>query len=579
MQNDDTAGWGSDVIAQTVQMLGYEHLALVPGSSFRGLHDSIVNYLGNKNPKLIMCLHELQAVLIAVGYARATDQPMAVALHANVGLMNGTMGIFEGWCERRPMLIFGATGPVDAHARRPWIDWVHTARDQAAMIRPYIKWDDLPASAEAAVEAVLRADQITRAEPRGPVYVCLDAGMQEARLDRKVNVPPVERYKPAPAPAAPAETVEQVVALLHTAKRPAILFGRGARGRAEWDARIALAEATGALALSTTHNASNFPTTHPSHVLAPIGEHATGQEGQVLADCDLLVSLDWHDLAGFLSARGKGYQTQTPADATIVHCSLDALLANGWSMDHQALPAVDVPVMASPDRFIGQLLDAIGDAPMPARLPDLPHWTDEARAKSATLREENLRVFDLSFMVSDFSKGRDVTLARTPFGWSQLACDYTDPMAFLGKDAGGTVGSGPGHIVGAALALKDSGRLVIGIIGDGDFAMGNQALWTASHMELPMMIIVANNHSYFNDEVHQERVARARNRPVENKWIGQRIEPAVDNCAMARAQGFHAFGPVQTASEFRMRLEEAARIVEDGGRVLIDVQVVGGYGE
>lgn len=579
MQKDDNARWGSDVIAETIRDLGYEHVALVPGSSFRGLHDSIVNHLGNSDPRLVMCLHELQAVLIAVGYARTTDQPMAVALHANVGLMNGTMGIFEGWCERRPMLIIGATGPVDAHARRPWIDWVHTAKDQASMIRAYVKWDDQPASAEAAVEAVLRADQITRSEPFGPVYVCLDAGMQEARLDREVHVPPVARYRPAPAPAAPAESVAQVLDLLRRAKRPAILFGRGARGQAEWDARVALTEATGALALSTTHNPSNFPTTHPSHLLAPMGEHADEQEGEVLAECDLLLGFDWHDLAGFLKARGGGYQTQTPVDATVVHCSLDSLLANGWSMDHQALAAVDVPIMAAPDRFIRQLLDALGDERLPARLPDLPHWTEAAKAKRETLREENLRVFDLSFMVSDFAKTRPVTLARTPFGWSQLACDHHDPMDFLGKDAGGTVGSGPGHTVGAALALKGSGRLVIGIIGDGDFAMGNQALWTASHMDLPMMLIIANNHSYFNDERHQEHVARDRGRPVGNKWIGQRIDPAVDNCAMARAQGFEAFGPVTTASEFRQRLEEGARIVEAGGRVLIDVQVVGGYGE
>lgn len=579
MQTNANTRWGSDVIAETIRDLGYRHIALVPGSSFRGLHDSIVNYLGNTDPQLVMCLHELQAVLIAVGYARAADAPMAVALHANVGLMNGTMGIFEGWCERRPMMVIGATGPVDSHARRPWIDWVHTARDQASMIRGFVKWDDQPASAEAAVEAVLRADQITRAEPWGPVYVCLDAGMQEAQLDHVVHVPPVARYRPAPPPAAPAETVAQVLDLLRKAKRPAILFGRGGRGQAEWEARVALAEATGALALSTTHNPSNFPTTHPAHLLAPIGEHATDEEAALLADCDLLLSLDWHDLAGFLKARGSGYQTQTPAGTTIVHCSLDSLLANGWSMDHQALPAVDVPVMAAPDQFIRQLLDALGAERLPARLPDLPHWTAAARAKRATLREENLRVFDLSFMVSDFAKSRPVTLARTPFGWAQLACDHYGPLDFLGKDAGGTVGSGPGHTVGAALALKDSGRLVIGIIGDGDFAMGNQALWTASHMDLPMMIIVANNHSYFNDEVHQERVARARSRPVENKWIGQRIEPAVDNCAMARAQGFDAFGPVTTASEFRARLEEGARLVEAGGRVLIDVQVVGGYGE
>lgn len=575
----NAARWGSDPIAETIRALGYRHVALVPGSSFRGLHDSIVNHLGNRDPQLVMTLHEVQAVLIAAGYARATDEPMAVALHSNVGLMQGTMGIFEAWCDRRPMLVIGATGPLDAVERRPWIDWIHTARDQAAMIRNYVKWDDLPGSAAAAVESVLRANQIARTEPRGPVYVCLDAGMQEARLDHRVQVPPIVRYAAPAAPAAPAAIVAEALRLLRAARRPLLLVGRGGRSDGVFAARQRLAERLGALVLSTTHNATNFPTTHPQHLLAPVGERPDPAEVRAVGDADVILSLDWHDLAGFLTARADGYQTQTPVAATVIHCSLDALVANGWSMDHQALPAVDLPVLAGPDVFVGQLLDALGDDRMPQRLPDVAHWTQAAQAKRASLRSENLRVFDLSFIVADHFAGQPVTYARLPFGWAALASAFDHPLAFLGKDAGGTVGSGPGHTVGTALALKDSGRMTVGIIGDGDFAMGSQALWTASHMDLPMLMIVANNQSYFNDEVHQERVARQRDRPVENKWIGQRIAPAVDNCAVARGMGFQAIGPVRSAAEVRAALAQASDIVAGGGRVVIDVQVVGGYGE
>ena len=133
----------------------------MPGASYRGFHDSIVNYLGNSNPQMVICLHEEHAVSIADGYGKVTEEPMAVALHANVGLMHATMPIFNAWCDRTPMIIFGANGPVDAHRRRPWIDWIHTAKDQASMIRNYTKWDDQPASPQAAVESVLRANQIT----------------------------------------------------------------------------------------------------------------------------------------------------------------------------------------------------------------------------------------------------------------------------------------------------------------------------------------------------------------------------------------------------------------------------------
>ncbi len=111
------------------------YIALNPGASYRGLHDSIVNYLGNKNPEMLLCLHEEHAIHIAQGYAKVTDKPMACAVHSNVGLMHATMAIFNAWCDRMPMVIMGATGPVDADMRRPWIDWIHTSRDQAAMIR------------------------------------------------------------------------------------------------------------------------------------------------------------------------------------------------------------------------------------------------------------------------------------------------------------------------------------------------------------------------------------------------------------------------------------------------------------
>ena len=174
--------WGSDVVAEITRRLNLKYIALVPGASYRGFHDSIVNYLGNRNPQMVICLHEEHAVSIADGYGKVSEEPMAVALHSNVGLMHASMPIFNAWCDRTPMVIFGATGPVDAHRRRPWIDWIHTSKDQASMIRNYTKWDDQPASPQAAVESVLRANQITRSRPYGPVYICLDAGLQESSL-------------------------------------------------------------------------------------------------------------------------------------------------------------------------------------------------------------------------------------------------------------------------------------------------------------------------------------------------------------------------------------------------------------
>src|SRR5262249_3749611 len=138
--------YGSDVAAEALRDLNVPYIALNPGASFRGLHDSIVNYLGNSKPQMLLCLHEESAVGIAHGYAKVTDKAMAVAVHSNVGLMHASMAIFNAWCDRLPVVVLGATGPVDAAKRRPWIDWIHTSRDQGALVRHYTKWDDQPAS-------------------------------------------------------------------------------------------------------------------------------------------------------------------------------------------------------------------------------------------------------------------------------------------------------------------------------------------------------------------------------------------------------------------------------------------------
>jgi len=192
--------WGSDVVAEVLRDLAIPYVALNPGASYRGLHDSLVNHLGNRQPQMLLVLHEEHAVAIGHGYAKVTGQPLAAVLHSNVGLMHGTMAIFNAWCDRLPVIVLGATGPVDAVKRRPWIDWIHTARDQGALVRPYTKWDDQPASAGAAQEALVRAYQIACTAPRGPVYINLDASIQEEALASPPARWPVERYAPPPAP-------------------------------------------------------------------------------------------------------------------------------------------------------------------------------------------------------------------------------------------------------------------------------------------------------------------------------------------------------------------------------------------
>jgi thiamine pyrophosphate-dependent acetolactate synthase large subunit-like protein len=575
--------WGSDVVAEVTRRLDLKYIALVPGASYRGFHDSIVNYLGNDNPQMVICLHEEHAVSIADGYGKVTEEPMAVALHANVGLMHASMPIFNAWCDRTPMVIFGATGPVDAHRRRPWIDWIHTSKDQASIIRDYTKWDDQPASPQAAVESVLRANQIARSVPYGPVYICLDAGLQEAPLAEGVAIPDAARFAPPPPPAAPRESVLKVLEAIDKAKFPLVLMGRVSRKQADWDRRVRFAEAIGAAVLTSSNDPAAFPTTHPLHFAAPCLRPSKAATA-LIEKADLILSLDWLDLAGVFRLSLGTAQTQVPADKTIIHCSVDSIRTNGWSMDHQALAAVDIPIFAEPDQFVAQMLDEMEIKKIPKaktrpEMKSLAHWK-AGTGKSPANPGQPMSLWDMAMTVRDFAKKQPVTFARLPIGWPGEAYEFDGPLSFMGNDGGGAVGTGPGHTIGAALALKDAGRLTIGVLGDGDYLMGVNALWTASRMEIPMMIVVADNRSYYNDEMHQERVAQARSRPVQNRWIGQRIDdPRVDLVAMARAQGFESEDPVSTTEALAKALQRGAEVVAKGGRYFIDSVITPGYAD
>src|SRR5262245_10865932 len=220
LANETGDYWGSDAMALMMREIGLPFVALNPGASYRGLHDSLVNLLGNADPQMLLCLHEEHAVAMAHGYAKVTGKPMGAIVHSNVGLMHATMAIFNAWCDRAPVVVFGATGPVDAAQRRPWIDWIHTAQDQGALIRHYTKWDDQPASVAAAAESILRAHRMATTAPCGPVYICLDAALQESRLGELPPLPNAERSRP-PRPIAPdPAALPAAASRLQRAERP-----------------------------------------------------------------------------------------------------------------------------------------------------------------------------------------------------------------------------------------------------------------------------------------------------------------------------------------------------------------------
>ena len=480
------AVFGSDVIAGTLRALDIAYIALNPGASYRGLHDSLVNYLGNKAPQMVLCLHDENAASIAQGYWKASNKLMAVGLHSNVGLMHASMPIFNAWCDRTPMLILGATGPWDAAKRRPWIDWIHTCSDQAALVRNFTKWDNQPGSVTAAVEALLRGAQLAETAPRAPVYVNLDVSIQEEKLETAPAIPDVRRFAPPP-PVQPGDAgIEAAAKLLSTAKNPVLLAGRGSRSLDAWNARVALAEKLDMRVLTQIKLAAAFPTDHRLHA-APPANRLVPEARKVLAGADVVLALEWLDLAGAL----KQAYGDKPVTAKIINVSCDTHL---------------------------------------------------------------------------------------PLGWSGAYTHFRHPLDYLGFDGGGGVGAGPGLTIGAALALKGSGRIPIGLMGDGNFLMGNTAVWTATHYQIPCLMIICNNRSFFNDERHQGHVAEYRGRPAENAWIGQKIiDPDIDIAAMARAQGAEGIGPVTRMADMQPAIERGIAVVRAGGVCVIDARVLPGY--
>src|SRR3984893_18380220 len=560
--------WGSDAVALMLRELDIPYVALNPGASYRGLHDSLVNLLGNRDPQMLLCLHEEHAVAMAHGYAKVTGRPMGAIVHSNVGLMHATMAIFNAWCDRAPVVVLGATGPVDAAKRRPWIDGIHPAQDQGALVRNFTKWDDQPASVPAAAESLLRAHRMTVTPPCGPVYICLDAALQESRLGALPPLPSADRFRPPRPIAADPAALQEAAAMLQQGERPLILAGRMARGDNEWQRRIKLAETLGAVVLSDPKTGATFPSAHPLQG-PPAGNQPSDASCEWRRAADVVRGLDWVDLAGIL----KTAWGAEPVGSKVISASLDHLVHNGWSMDYQGLAPVDLHLAVMPDTAVEALLPLLQ-----SRRPGWPDRKPTPRPELPALGGDTIAPLMLAAALREAVGGRPTTMIRTPLAWIGNSWEIGHPLDTLGGDGGGGIGGGPGMAVGAALALRDSGRLPIAVLGDGDFLMGCTAIWTAAHYHIPLLVIVSNNNSFFNDELHQDRMARQRSRPVANRWIGQRIaDPEPDLATLARGQGAEGFGPIRRPDELLRALRAGIDCVAGGGVAIVDVRVEPGY--
>lgn len=576
--------YGSDVVVDLLKAFDVEYVSLNPGATFRGLHDSLVNYGGNHRPEIITCTHEESAVALAHGYARAKGKPMASAVHNIVGLQHATMAIYNAWCDRAPVIVMGGTGPMDTANRRPWIDWVHTALVQGNIVRDFVKWDDQPGSVAAVPESFIRAYRLATTPPMGPVYICYDSDVQEKKLNGEVPFSSLDRYPAALPIQAPEEGFATTVRWLLESQAPVIVADWVGRGEAGFQALAELAELL-AIPVFDQNGRLNFSASHPLNL--------TGMEEKVLGRTDLLLVLDVPDLEGATSKRAqeKGRRRAIPLlspKAKIVNVGLDELMVRSWSHDFNKLREADLSMLADTSVFLPELVRRIkGEIKaLEKKASDIEkrrtEWSKLSAEREETRKQQTQIHWDdkpisanrLYTEVANVLKNEDWVLTHaTSSGREKFFLRPTKFNQALGKYKGGGLGYGLPASLGAALAHRGSGKLCVDLQPDGDLLFTVSSLWTAAHHKIPLLIIVFNNRAYYNDEEHQERMALLRGRPVENKVIGIRIEePNVDFGAMARTYGVWGVGPITEPKDITKALREAIKVVKEEGKpALVDV--------
>ena len=573
------AQYGSDLMVEMLRELGIKYIALNPGASYRGLHDSIVNFESGKGPEILMCTHEEIAVALANGYARATGDIMATGLHNVVGLQHASMAIFNAWCDRTPILNLGGGGPQDATHRRS-TDWVHTALVQGNAVREYVKHDDQPNSVDAVPESFLRAYRIAMTEPRGPVYICLDTDVQEEKISRPMVVPHAQLFRAPAGAAANPESLRQASRLLAEAEWPVIVAGELGRNPKALPALLDVAEELGAAVIDSDGRYA-FPSTHPLNL--------TNAREEALRNADVVLALDVPSLGVPLgpSVRERGnFAPVISPSCKVIHITMLDLERQSWVSDAMWLLPVHVPIAADTSVALPQLLEQLRERmksntdatrQVRDRRTKVEAIYNQARKKSQEWIEKtwNEKPISQARFFGEINKrvqGKAWALVSAHGRRWREAIEVTEPAHGIGGGRGGGVGYGLPSSIGAALGHKESGRLCVSIIGDGDFLMTSNALWTAAKYQIPLLVLVMNNRSYYNDEEHQERMAKWRQRPVENKGIGIRIEePAPDLAAISRALSVEAYGPITEPDQLGSTLDKAIALVEQGKPVVVDI--------
>jgi acetolactate synthase-1/2/3 large subunit len=553
-----------------MQKYGIRYAPTNLGATFRGLLDSIINFGANEMPEVIECLHEEIAVSIAHGYAKVTDTPLVALVHNVVGTLHATMAIYDAYAGKAPIIILSGTGPMSLTLRRPRIDWVHTALVQGNLVRDYVKWDDQPHDPQSFPESFVRAYRVAMTEPKGPVYLALDAAWQEAKLDEPVVLPDITKHAVPTAPQADPQAIAQIGQMLAGADSPVILAGRFGRNHAAVPLLVELAEA-GGIPVIDGGGALNFPNTHPLD--------ATGTDLLSTSDFVLLLDVDQPDATLTDYHRYTREQwSRIREDAKVVSIGVSDTWIRSTMMDFGRLYPLDLAVTADSALAIPEITAQLhqslnGKASAADMISARQERVREASARAKTAFEERAsRDFDakpisysrMAYELWQCIKDEPEWIASAGGDVFRRQWQMDRPGSVAGGGGAGALGTGLPKMVGIGLAAKERGGFAVGFNGDGDLFYVPTTIWTAVHHHIPVLVLVRDNGGYQGEGGHVTWTSEYRDRSTSKKAVATDIQnPWIDIAALARAQGAYAEGPIKDPNELGPAIARAFKVMKE----------------
>jgi acetolactate synthase I/II/III large subunit len=571
---------GSDFMVDVIKSLGFEYVCANPGSSFRGIHESIINYGGNKSPEFITCCHEESSVAMAHGYYKVEGKPLAVLAHGTVGVQHATMAIYNAYCDRVPVYVI-LGNIIDVTKRAPGVEWFHSVQDAAAIVRDFTKWDDLPISLEHFAESAARAYRVAMTPPTLPVVLVADGDLQETPIspDTKIRIPKLTTEMP---PVGDSGSVAEVARLLVAAENPVLLVDRTARTPAGLACLVDLAEA---LQCSVVDQAGrmNFPTRHPLN--------QSDRARAAVADADVILGLDVADFYGITHTyRDQIERTSrvgTKANAKLITISADDLYIKANYQDFQRYNEVDIAIAADSQATLPSLTEAVKRLSTDDRKRAFQDRGVRLKAAHMQALERSRDAAAFAWDASPISTARmcmelwgqiqneDWSLVgATTFvsKWPQRLWSMDKHYQYIGGAGGYGIGYNAPAATGAALANRKYGRLTVNIQCDGDLMFAPGVLWTAAHHKIPVLHIMHNNRAYHQEVMQVQIMAGRHSRGIANCGTGTTITgPDISYAKLAESMGMYGEGPISDPKDLGPAIKRAIEVVKRGEPALVDV--------